>query len=97
VIVRNAATWTGLASGYPIGALAADAAGLRTAFLVAAAAALPAARFATLGQRWLNSPSPPPATRLSQKHNSHPRRAYLEDMRATACPNGATVMRAESA
>jgi hypothetical protein len=37
------------------------------------------------------------ATRLSHKHNSHPGRAYLEDMPETACPNGATVKRAESA
>jgi hypothetical protein len=41
--------------------------------------------------------TPTGATRLSHKHTSHPGRAYLEDMRKTACPNGATVMRAESA
>jgi len=49
----NAATGIGLAPGYSIIGLAADAAGPRTTLL---AAALLAAGPATLGQRWLSSP-----------------------------------------
>ena len=52
----DAATGIGFAAGSAAGGLAADAAGPRPAFLVAAAAALLAAGIATVGQRWLSSP-----------------------------------------
>jgi len=52
----DAATGIGFAAGSTAGGLAADAAGARPAFLVAAAAALLAAEVAMVGQRWLSSP-----------------------------------------
>src|SRR5262249_26226805 len=52
----DAATGIGFAAGSTAGGLAADAAGPRPAFLLAAAAALLAAAIATLGRRSLTSP-----------------------------------------
>jgi len=57
----DAATRIGFAAGSSAGGLAADAAGPRPAFLVAAAAALLAAAIATLGQRWLRQRVTPAA------------------------------------
>src|SRR5262245_58708305 len=52
----DAATGIGFAAGSTAGGLAADAAGPRPAFLIAAAAALLAAGTATLGRRSLSRP-----------------------------------------